>query len=208
MKKIRICILLMALASILLTSCRDDDYPDGKPEYEHFYYAGYLKMDDTWTFIDLEWNNNSKVTIQKGETGIIKLPVHFYSERVRDYDAHVKYFIKSLGITEGIAKEGVDFEVVDENGNKVQPLEAGIYEIVFPQAKKATKAIYIKPLGNVVEETRTIYIDLCLGNENGVPVSTSPETGMSSQDSRINNKTDQYTVATFTQAYRYPLEFK
>lgn len=206
--KTKILFLLVALTATLFTSCRDDDYPDGKSEYEHFYYAGYLKQDNTWTFINLEWNNNSKIAIQKGQTDIIKLPVHFYSERVRDYDAHVKYFIKSLGVEGDIAKEGIDFDVVDESGNKIQPIETGVYEMVFPQAKKATKAIYIKPLGNLAEGVRTIYIDLCLGNETGKPVNTSPETGMSSQDSRINNKTDQYTIATFTQAYRYPLEFK
>lgn len=178
--KTKIVIAVFALLSCFFYACEDSNYPDGLPEYENFYYAGFLP-----------WNN-TKVSVNKSQTALIKLPVQFHSEFIRSYDVDVKYFLRSTGIASP-AVVGVDFEIVDKTGNKVQGTD-GIYTLHFPQAKKGVDTIYVKPLNNPVAGTRTINIDLCAGEDVAV--------------SRINNQTNDYTVSSFSQAYRRPIELK
>jgi hypothetical protein len=171
MKRLYILTIAVLLSSTIITSCKNDhDYPNGLPEYENYYYAGFLP-----------WNN-TKVSVTRNQTTLLKLPVQFHSAFVRDYDAVAQYTV----VTTGIAAPAVlnqDYSIVDKSGNVIQP-QNGIYTITFPQAKAKTDTIYIKLLNSTVAGTRSTEINL------------------------IKNTTAQYTVGTFTDAFRRPIEIK
>lgn len=178
-------ILMAIMVGCLFSACRDNDYPDGLAEYEHYYYAGFLP-----------WNN-TKIAIDKTKSDLVELEVQFHSEYIRTYDVSVKYFLKNPA-TGDIAKVGVDFEIVDKQGNKIEPVEAGVYELVFPKAQKGKASVYVKPLNNPVAGKRSVIVALHLHDD----INTTDS------ESRINTETSQYTVATFTQACKRPLEFE
>ncbi len=182
--KTKLSIALVALCTWMFTACEHRGYPDGLPEFEHYYYAGFIP-----------WNNDT-VTVEREETELIKLPVHFHCEYIRKYDVQVRYFLKTSGIDHP-AREGVDFEIVDRNGNKITAASAGVYEMTFPEARKGYDTIYVKPLAVNAADTRVIRIELCEGDN----------IHASESESRINHVTGDYTVATFTQAYCRPLKF-
>ncbi|MDI3321280.1 hypothetical protein [Pinibacter soli] len=165
--------LLLAIAS--LSSCHKEDYPKSDPIYDNYYYIGYESP------YQYPWNN-TKVSVAKTQPDLVKFPVQFHSAFVRNYDAVVKYVVSVYGYTTP-AVAGVDYNIVDKNGNKITVADT-VYTMTFPQAKNAYDTIYVKLLNNPASGTRTVNIDL------------------------IKNVTDQYTVGTFSQAYRRPLEIK
>ncbi len=171
MKKINIKLLAVILVSTGLFSCEKRSYPDGLPEYENVYYAGFLP-----------WNNTGTESVQRTQTTLVKFPVEFHSAYVRSYDASAQYTLVTTGITNP-AVLGQDFEIVDKNGAKINPVN-GKYNLVFPKAEKRIDTIYAKVLNSSVAGTRKIEIDL------------------------VKNTTDQYTVSTFSQAFKRFLEIK
>jgi len=138
--------MLIMCLSTLFTACEDRDYPAGLPEYEHHYYIVYVP------------NNNSAVTVNRNQETLLKLPLQFYSEFTRSYDAVANYIVNIQGIA-APAILGEDFVIVNEAGQTIQP-EDGKYKVVFPQAKKAEAAIYIKLLNNAKPGRRTVEINL------------------------------------------------
>jgi hypothetical protein len=152
-----------------VAACNKVDYPAGLPQYDNYYYIGYLP-----------WNN-STVTVDRAQSALVKFPVKFYSSFVRSYDAVVHFKLDTAGISSA-AVAGKDFNIVDKNGNVLQAVGDSVYAITFPQAKQALDTIYVQLLNNPAPGTRTVDIDL------------------------VMNKTDQYTVGTFSQAYRRPLK--
>lgn len=138
-------VLILSLSTIF-TACEDRDYPAGLSEYDHHYYIVYVP------------NNNSAVTVNRNQETLLKLPLQFYSEFTRDYDAVANYVVNIQGIAQP-AILGEDFAIVDEAGQVIQP-EDGKYKVVFPQAKKAQTAIYIKLLNNNKPGRRTVEINL------------------------------------------------
>lgn len=165
--------LLLAIAS--LSSCKKDNYPKSDPAYDNYYYIGY---ESPYSY---PWNN-TKVSVTKSQTDLVKFPVQFHSVFVRNYDAVAKYVVSVYGIA-APAVAGVDYNIVDKNGNKITVADT-VYTMTFPQAKNAYDTIYVKLLNNAATGTRTVNIDL------------------------VKNTAELYTVGTFTQAYRRPLEIK
>lgn len=143
---VRVLVLLMTITTLF--SCKEDrDVMAGLPEYEHHYYIVYVP------------NNNSAVTVKRSQTALLELPVQFYSEFERSYDAVANYIVSVDGINNP-AEIGKDFEVVDASGNKLNPI-AGKYELIFPKAKKDQAKIYIKLLNNsAATGRRTVAINL------------------------------------------------
>jgi hypothetical protein len=159
--------LFSSLLLLVLIACEKKDYPRGLPEYEHHYYAVFVP------------NNNSAVTATRSQTGLLKLPVQFYSAYTRNYDAVAKYAVSTTGITPA-AVRGVDFNVVDKNGNVIQSSDT-TYTMVFPQAKQVMDTIYIKMLNNTAPGNRKFEIQI------------------------IDNITEQFEVDIFSGAYRRPV---
>jgi hypothetical protein len=65
--KNKIILLLALVLPALLTSCEDKEYPAGLPEYDNHYYIAYVPY------------SNSKVTVTKNQTALVKFPVQFNS---------------------------------------------------------------------------------------------------------------------------------
>lgn len=146
MKTRNILITLLMVAGGLFFACEDKDYPAGLPEYEHHYYIVYVP------------NNNSAVTVNRSQAELVKFPVQFYSSFTRSYDAVAHYAVVTPDVPNP-AVLGVDFELVDRNGNTIQPNSEGKYSLTFPQAKKATDTVYVKLLNNPEPGTRVIEIN-------------------------------------------------
>lgn len=159
--------LFSSLLLLVLVACEKKDYPRGLSEYEHHYYAVFVP------------NNNSAVTATRSQTGLLKLPVQFYSAYTRNYDAVAKYAVSTAGITPA-AVRGVDFNVVDKNGNVIQSSDT-TYTMVFPQAKQVSDTIYIKMLNNTAPGNRKFEIQI------------------------LDNITEQFEVDIFSSAYRRPI---
>ena len=159
--------LFSSLLLLVLIACEKKDYPRGLSEYEHHYYAVFVP------------NNNSAVTATRSQTGLLKLPVQFYSAYTRNYDAVAKYAVSTTGITPA-AVRGVDFNVVDKNGNVIQSADT-TYTMVFPQAKQFMDTIYIKLLNNTAPGNRKFEIQI------------------------LDNITEQFEVDIFSSAYRRPV---
>ena len=128
-----------------LSSCEDKSYPSGLEEFDHHNYIVYVP------------NNNSAVTVKKNQTELLKLPVQFYSSFTRPYDAVAKYTLVPNAANPAVV--GVDFQIVDKQGNAIQPDGQGKYSLVFPQAKKATDTVYVKLLNNPAPGRRIVDIN-------------------------------------------------
>lgn len=146
MKTQNILTILLLFASGMFVACEDKSYPAGLPEYEHHYYIVYVP------------NNNSQVTVNRNQTTLVEFPVQFYSSFTRNYDAVAHYAVVTPNV-DNPAVLGEDFNIVDKDGNVIQPTN-GKYSLTFPQAKKATDAIYIKLLNNPEPGTRVVEINL------------------------------------------------
>lgn len=156
-------------AVLLLAACEKRDYPAGLQEMEHHYYAIYVP------------NNNTGIAVPRAQTALVKFPVQFYSTFTRSYDAVAKYGVVTTGIA-APAVVGVDFNVVDRNGNTITPGADGNYSLTFPQAKQAMDTIYLKMLNNTTPGVRKMEIQI------------------------KENKTDQFYVDIFSTAFRRPVD--
>ena len=137
---------MLLFACGTFTACEDKSYPAGLEEFEHHYYVVYVP------------NNNSAVTVKKNQAGLLKLPVQFYSSFTRAYDAVAHYAVVTPNVANP-AVEGVDFQVVDRQGNALQPAADGKYSLVFPQAQKTTDTVYVKLLNNPAPGRRVVEIN-------------------------------------------------
>jgi len=146
MKTQYLLITIALLFSGLFFACEDKSYPAGLPEYEHHYYIVYVP------------NNNSGITASRSQTGLVKFPVQFYSEFTRSYDAVAHYSVVTPDVPNP-AVPGEDFQIVDRNGNALQPDNNGKYSMVFPQAIKAKDTVYVKLLNNPEPGIRVVEIN-------------------------------------------------
>jgi hypothetical protein len=155
-----------SLLFLALTACEKRDYPKGLPEYDHHYYA--------------VWVPNTNDTVSVKRTDLLKLPVQFYSAFTRNYDAVAKYAVSSANYNPA-AVRGVDYNVVDKDGNVIQSTDT-TYTMVFSQAKQAKDTVYIKLLNNAVPGVRKFEIQI------------------------LDNITDQFEVDIFSTAFRRPIK--
>jgi len=130
----------------------------------------------------LPWNNTGTESVLRTQTTLVKFPVQFHSAFVRNYDAAATYTLVTTGIANP-AVLGQDFNVVDKSGNTLQPVN-GVYTLNFAQAKAKVDTIYFKVLNSAIAGTRRVEINL------------------------VQNTNAQYTVGTFSQAYKRFLEVK
>lgn len=164
--------LVACILMTLFVGCEDRDYPAGLSEYEHHYYIVYVP------------NNNSAMTVNREQETLLELPVQFYSEFEREYDAVATYVISTedLADTAVPAVQGLDFEIVDASGKALNPVD-GRYQLVFPNAKKAQAKIYVKLLNNTAAtEQRAVNINL------------------------VENVAEQFRVDRFSTAFRRTIQ--
>lgn len=148
MKKVNIFLTLILGMSAAFTSCKEDrEYPAGLPEYENYYYAGFLP-----------WNNTGTESVFRTQTTLVKFPVQFHSAYVRDYDSEAKYTLISTGQANP-AVVGQDFNFVDKSGAVIQPTN-GLYTLKFAQSKAKVDTIYVKLLNSSIAGTRKIEINI------------------------------------------------
>lgn len=133
-------------------------------------------------FYSIPWNNTATASVLRNQTTLVKFPVKFHSSFQRDYDPAAQFVLISTGIASP-AVLGQDFEVVDRSGNRLSPSN-GAYSLSFPRAEARVDTIYLKVLNNPSPGVRRIELNL------------------------ITNTTDQYTVGTFTQAFKRFLEIR
>ncbi|MFT3740123.1 MAG: hypothetical protein QM786_15330 [Breznakibacter sp.] len=180
MKKILIAFL--TVSAIVFSGCGKDEWSDGDPAYEHIYYFGF----ENWgTF-----KNDVKFDVVRENT--IGIPVQFHSERVRDYDVVAYYYVA------GTAVRGTDYQIVDESGNVLSPDANGAFSMVWPNAVKGVKDIYVKALNGA---TGTFLVQTFDPNA-AVPISNTDVS------STTNNKTEEYEVRAFSQNYKVTVTIK
>lgn len=145
--KIRNIVLgFLVVISGTFSACEKDD-PAGLPEFDNYFYAGFLP-----------WNNTGTESVLRTQTTLVKFPVQFNSTTERDFDVAVQYTLVTTGITNP-AISGQDFNIVDKSGNTLQAAN-GVYSLSFPRAKAKIDTIYVKVLNSQVAGTRRIEIDL------------------------------------------------
>ena len=146
----KLLVLLAVAGSLVGASCNKVDYPNGLPEYENYYYAGFLPWD------------NKPVTVDRSQTTLLALPVEFHSAYTRSYDAVAHYKLTTDKLTDPAAQVGVDFDIVNKAGQPLQRLGDSVYTMTFAQAKAGFDTIYVKLLNNPTPGVRSINIDLSL----------------------------------------------
>lgn len=203
-------ILVAMMCCLSCVSCGDDDW-DYDHSQEHVYFFG----PQVWGYDGSKLGNNNVVTYNVNQGEKIEIPMQFWCEFVRSYDVETFYYTapKPAGekyySTPEVNKDqvtydgtelvcGVDYEIVDAQGNKLSPNSDGAYTMAWPNAKKGVQNIYIKALNG-----KKGAFNLLTANPNS-------ETKPSNQDveSTVQNKTDKYTVRIFTQNYRVTVVIK
>lgn len=180
MKKI-FALLLMAVCFTFM-SCNNDEWDNGDPAMEHIYYFGF----ENWGQTSSEFNNNKVVyKVKQGES--LEVPVQFHSERIRSYDVTVYYYVSTATAN---LKRGVDYEIVDESGAVLSPDADGAFKMVFPNATKGVKNIYVKTLAT--------------GKKGSFDLLTfDPEADtIAHPDNITNSQTNEYEVRSFTRNYK------
>lgn len=178
----RILIAFFALSALVLASCDNDEWSNGDPAYEHIYYFGF----QDWGTL----KNDVKFDVVRGNT--VAIPVQFHSERVRSYDVTAYYYVA------GTAVRGTDYQIVDENGTVLSPDANGAFAMLWPDAVKGVKNIYVKALNGA---TGTFLVQTSDPNA-AVPISNADVA------STTNHKTDDYEVRAFSQNYKVTVTIK
>lgn len=179
----KILFLLAATFCFVLSSCNREEMPDGDPSMEHVYYIGFQQ----WS---AKFDNSIKYDVNRGDT--LEVPVQFYSERVRAYDVTTFYYVS------GSLVNGVDYNIVDDNGNTLTPDSNGAFSLLWPQAIKGVKRIHVKALNH----NAGTFTLLTFNPNATVPISSADVS------TTTNNKTDEYEVRAFSQNYKVTINVK
>lgn len=174
--------LILILTCLQLTACEKEGWSNGDPAMEHVYYFGF----EQWGYDETKKGNNNVLNfnVEQGQT--VEIKMQFWCEFVRSYDVETYYYVTDE------LKRGTDFEVVDANGQVLQPDADGAFKLVWPNAKKGVQSVYIKALNGAK------------GSFNLQTFNPNSTVELSNQDvtSTIQNKTDNYEVRVFTQNYK------
>ncbi len=181
MKKLLYIIALLLSASVL-PSCSNDDW-DYDHSLEHVYFFGPEK----WGYDENKTGNNNVVhyDIKVGETAVV--PMQLWSEFTRNYDIVTYYYTVSEDLV-----LGKDYQVVDEAGNALTPDANGAYSMVWKNAVKGVKDIYIKSLPGGSTGTVTLQTADPAGP---TPVNNDLST-------TLQSKTSNYELRIFSQNYK------
>lgn len=198
--------MLAVIAGLSLCSCdRDNDW-----DYDHSLENEFFFGPKEWGYESTKLGNNNVLTYSVIEGQTVAVPMHFWSEFIRDFNVETFYYTtpkpdgekyyptpevnKTQVAYDGpVLTRGVDYEVVDANGNVLQPNSEGAFVMNWPNAKKGDQNIYIKALPGCKKgcfnlQTFNPASDVTLSN-------LDPE-------STYQTRTKKYSVRIFTQNYR------
>lgn len=184
-----ICICILT-ASCVLAGCSNDhdEWENGDPALAHVYYYCFEKWGN------IPGGNDVNYSVKQGET--IAVPTQFYSSFTRKYSPVVYYYTapilpkKGQTLTEEETLQcGIDYVVVDENGQELTPDASGAYEMVWPNANKGVQNIYIKTLNGKKGSFRVLTF--------------APDKKMDVTDVTTTTitKTDEYEVRAISENY-------
>lgn len=175
MKKILFAMMALVFG-LTFTSCSDDDWSTD-PALEHEYFYGF----EDWG----KFKNDVVFNVANGETAIIV--THFWSERPQNgVNAEVAYYTVSNDL-----QLGVDYQVLDDNGNELTPESNGGYKVVWENCTKGDKNINIKALS-----TKTGSVTVTTWNP-----SRTGDDAISFTNTYIV-QTDKYSVRAFTENHK------
>lgn len=198
--------MVAVIAGLGLCSCdRENDW-----DYDHSLENEFFFGPKEWGYESTQIGNNNVLTYQVVQGQTVAVPMHLWSEFVRSFDVRTLYYTtpkpqgqkyypnpetsKTQVDYDGtVLTRGVDYEVVDANGNVLQPDSDGAFVMMWPNAKKGDQNIYIKALpggqkGCFNLQTFDPASDVTLSN-------TDPE-------STYQIREKKYSVRIFTQNYR------
>lgn len=197
MKKILfICVTVLLFG---MTGCEKDNiWGDGLPEMEHVYYISFYKTNVNTDALNYEiaangaarWRINTDTWVNTNEVNISSpIPLQFYSERIRSYDAVAYFWVANYSTVAEPSNlvAGVDYTVVTESGTAITLDAQGGYAVTWPQAKKGVQNIKIKRLTSAKGVLRVNTFDSAVGTPNANDI-----------ESTVNNKTNDYEVRSLT----------
>ena len=206
----KILFIVATVVAFLSTGCeRHKDWGDGLPEYEHIYYIGFYKTNIAGDYLSYEiaqngnarWRYGTNATSGTWETTdeqwVATLPMQFWSERVRTYDAVSYFWIFNLSGSALTA--GTDYTVILENGTVLTPNTNGAYSLTWPQAKKGIQNVKIKRSAG--SQNGALMVNL-YNPANPTPVTTDLSTTIQNQTAEFEircliNDNDRVAI-TFT----------
>ena len=174
--------LMLGLLGLSFASCSEDEWSNGDPEYDHIYYTGF----EDWG----QFKNDVAFDVKQGET--VAIPVQFWCEFVRNYDVETYYYVA------GSLVRGTDYEIVDANGQTLQPGANGAYQLLWPNALKGVQNVYVKALNGATGKVVVTTFD----SNAGITLSNQDVT------STIQHTESQYEVRIFTQNYKVTVNVK
>lgn len=179
MKKLIILLISFVTLSGLFVSCEKDTWSKGDPALANVYYVGFQNWAD--------FKNSVKFNVNRGDT--VSIAVQFYSEQVCSYDVTTYYYVA------GAAVLGADYNIVDQNGTVLSPDANGAFSLIWPQAIKGVKRVYVKALNG---SAKSFLIQTF--NPNDAEAISYTHT--------LNDSTAVYSVHTFTQNYKVTVNIK
>lgn len=141
--KHNIILFLSVMLIGMMASCTEEPWGNNNSEMEHIYYYGLGNE-------NFPGGNEKVYKVAEGE--ILAVPTYFFSAFERPYSPIVAYYTvpKATEQADGSIvemKRGVDYEVVDKDGNVLWPdTDEGGFSMLWPNAKKGCQNVYIKPL--------------------------------------------------------------
>lgn len=203
--------LLAVIGSLFFTSCSDDNDWDYDHSLENVYFFG----PQVWGYESNKKSADNVAVYQVDKGDVVAIPMQFWCEFIRSYDVTTFYYTTPKPIdqqyypTPNDTKKvkysgpelvrGVDYEVVDENGNVISPDSDGAFSFLWKNAQKGVQNVYIKALPGAKS-----------GSFNLQTFNPASSVKLSNQDveSTVQSRTDKYEVRIFTQNYYVTVTIK
>ena len=104
-------LLFLSCLCISLASCDDDEWGNDNEEKRNEFFFGFQ-----------DWGNlKNNVTYSVTQGNTVEIPVQFWCEGTRNFEAEAFYYVDSK------LTLGSDYQIVDINGNTVQPNGNGAF---------------------------------------------------------------------------------
>ena len=190
------CAACMMIVGMSLSSCGDDAWGNDNPETENVFYFGF----QDWGKLD----NKVAYTVNQGQT--IDIPVQFWCAASRTFDAEAYYYVDTnLAL-------GTDFQIVDANGNPLQPDVNGAFTMKWQLSgpdetdNHRVQSIYFKALNGATGDVNVTTFDPKDVDADGkVKISNGSTDGVIYTPNNINSL---YEVHCFTQNYKVKVSIK
>ena len=183
-------LLFLSCLCISLASCSDDEWGNDNEEKRNEFFFGF----QDWGNL----KNNVAYTVTQGST--VEIPVQFWCEGTRSFDAEAFYYVDSkLAL-------GTDYQVVDINGNALQPNGNGAFVMKWDLMSADTtnnhriQNICIKALNGSKGDITLLTFNPNDKDDKGALNISNTYTP--------NNLTPQYEVHAFTQNYKVKVTIK